>query len=79
MEEESIEDANNITADTFSHVSNTQKENANTIFISEKINKSNKMVDAVNNLTINDAIYYESNTATASGSYTKSEDSYSQK
>ena len=29
IEKESIEDANNITADTFSHASNTHRENAN--------------------------------------------------
>ena len=31
IEEESIADANNVTADTFSHVSNTKRENSNTI------------------------------------------------
>ena len=36
------------------------------IFTSEKLDKSYELVDAVNNLTINDAKYYESNTATAS-------------
>ena len=64
MEEESIVDANNITADTFSHASNTQRENANTVFTSEKLDKSYELVDAIKNLTINDAKYYESKTAT---------------
>ena len=59
VEEESIADANNFTVDTFSHMSNTQRENANEIFTSEKLDKSDELVDAVNNLTINDAIYYE--------------------
>ena len=36
------------------------------IFISEKLYRSDYMVDAIKNLTINDAKYYESNTSTAS-------------
>ena len=60
--------ANNVSADTFSHTCNTQKENANAIFISKKLDKSNDMVGAVKNLTINDVKYYESNTATVSDS-----------
>ena len=66
IEDESIADANNVTADTFSHKSNTQRENANVIFTGEKLDKLDDLVDAVNNLTINDAKYYESNTATES-------------
>ena len=66
MEEESIAGANNVTLDTFSHMSNTQRDNANAIFTIEKIDKSDELVDAVNKLTINDSVYYESNTATAS-------------
>ena len=66
MEEESITDANNITADTFSHASNSQRENTNAIFTSEKLDKPDKLVDAVKKLKINDSKYYESNTATAS-------------
>ena len=66
MEEESIMDANNVTLDTFSHVSNEQSENANAIFISEKQDKLDELVDAVKNLKINDAKYYESNTASSS-------------
>ena len=62
MEEESIADANNVTVDTFSHTSNKQKDNANAIFTSEKLDKSDKLVGTVNNLTINNARYYESNT-----------------
>ena len=50
--------------DTFSHASNTQIENANTIFTIEKLDKLDKLVDAVMNLTINDAKWYESNRAT---------------
>ena len=52
--------------DTFSHTSNTQRENTNAIFTSEKLDKSDKLADALNDLTINDTKYYESNTATVS-------------
>ena len=52
--------------DTFSHTFNTQRENSNAIYTSEKLVKSDEMVEAVNNLTINDAKYYRSSTATAS-------------
>ena len=38
------------------------------IFTSEKLDKSYELVDAVNNFTINNAKYYESNTATVSDS-----------
>ena len=47
-------------------MSNTQKDNANTIFTSEKLDKSDGLVDAVKNLTINDSEYYQSNKVTAS-------------
>ena len=57
---------NNSNANIFSHTSKTKKENANTIYISEKVDKLDELVEAVNILTINDAKYYESNTATAS-------------
>ena len=39
MKEESISDANNVTVVNFSHMSNTQRENANEIFTSEKLDK----------------------------------------
>ena len=42
------------------------RENANVVFTSEKPDKLDELVKAINNLTINDAEYYESNTATAS-------------
>ena len=66
MEQESIADANNVTADTFSHASNAQGENANAIFTNDKLDKLDELVDAVKNLKINNAKYYKSNTATAS-------------
>ena len=47
-------------------MSNTNRENANIIFTSDKLDKTEELVDAVNILTINYAEYYESNTATAS-------------
>ena len=61
-------DVNKVTADTFSHASNTLRENTNGTFKSEKLDKSDKLVDAVKNLTINEAAYYKSNTAIASDS-----------
>ena len=66
MEEEPTADANKVTADTFSYASNTQREHPITIFTSEKIDKSDDIVDAVKNLTIIDAGYYESHKAKAS-------------
>ena len=59
-------DASNITEDTSTHAFSAQRENANTIFTSENIEKSNKLLDEVKNLTINNAKYYELNSATAS-------------
>ena len=50
-------DSNNVTADAFNHVSILQRENANTIFTSEKLDKLDELVDAVNKLTINNAGY----------------------
>ena len=58
-EEESILDANNVNSDTSSHTSNTQRENSNTTFTGEQLDKSDELVDAVKKLTINDAKYYE--------------------
>ena len=51
--------------DTFSHTSNTQRESENTIFTSEKLDKLDELEDSLNDLTINDTKYYESDTATA--------------
>ena len=64
MEEESVADSNNVTADTFIHASNTHRGNANKLFTSKNLDKSDELVYAVNNFTINNAKYYESNTAT---------------
>ena len=45
---------------------NTQRKNSNRIFTSEKLDKSDELVDAGKDLAINGAKYYESNTTTAS-------------
>ena len=66
VEEESIPDADNVTAGTFSHAFNAQRENSNAIFTSEELDKLDGLVEILNNLTINNAKYYESNTAIAS-------------
>ena len=52
--------------DTFSRASNTQRDIANAILASDKLDKSDELVDAVKDLTINNAKYYESNTMTTS-------------
>ena len=59
-------DSQNVTAYTFSHTSNTQRDDSNVILTSKKLDKSDELADAVKDLTINDAKYYESNTAAAS-------------
>ena len=59
MEEESISDVNNVTMDTISNTSNTQRESANAIFTSEKLDKPDKLADALKNLTTNNSKYYE--------------------
>ena len=64
-EEESITNSENVTADEFSHASSSQRENSNAIFTSEKLEKSDELVNAINKSTVNDAVY-ELNTATTS-------------
>ena len=64
-EEESITEANNVSYDAFSYASSSYRENPNAIFTSEKLEKLDELVDAINNLTINNT-GYELNTATAS-------------
>ena len=66
MEEESISDTNNVNADSFSHTPNTQRYNANTIFTSEKLDKSDELADALKGLTVNNSGYYASKSATMS-------------
>ena len=52
-----------VTADTFSQTSNTQRENSNAILTSEMIDKSDELVEKLKDLTINDAEYYISDSA----------------
>ena len=63
-EEESITDAKNVTADTFSIASSTHRENLNAIFASKKLENSDYLVNVVTKMTTNN-IRYELNTATA--------------
>ena len=64
MEEELPSDANNVTADTFIHASNTQGNNTNAIFISEKRNKLDELTNSLKYLTIKYSKYYQSDAAT---------------
>ena len=65
MEEESILDANNINVDTFSHMSNTKRQNTDAIFTGEKLDKPDDLADELKYLTINGAGYYISNSVSA--------------
>ena len=58
MDEELISDDNNITAYAFGHTSNTQRENTNAIFTSEKQDKSDILEDRLKYLTINNNKFY---------------------
>ena len=40
-------DSHNVTVDTFSRTSNTQRENANAILTSEKVNKSDELAETL--------------------------------
>ena len=64
-EEKPITDASNVTADTFSHASSSQIENLDATFTCENIEKSDELVNAINNLIMNDD-GYELNTVKAS-------------
>ena len=59
-------DSINITADVFSRAYSSMRENPNAIFIKEKVQTQENLVDAINNLTINNA-GYALNTVTVSG------------
>ena len=56
-------DAHNVTLVTFSQTSNAQRENANVILTSEKLDKSNDLVKTLKELTINNTGYYLSYSA----------------
>ena len=55
IEEESIADDNNLSVDTFIHTSNTKRENVNAIFTSEKLDKLDKLANALKDFTMNNA------------------------
>ena len=57
--------ANNVTADTFSHKSNSQRKNSNVILTSEELDKSDELAETLKYLTINDAEYYVSDSENA--------------
>ena len=58
-------DATNVTAGAFSNASISHRENLNGVLTSDKLKKLDEIVNAINNLTINDALY-ELSTTTAS-------------
>ena len=56
-------DDNNVTANTFSNISNTQIDNANAIFTSEKLDKLENLTDTLKDFRINDSECYLSKSA----------------
>ena len=60
-------DTQNVTVDDFSQTSNTQRENENTILTSDNLDKSDELVETLKDLTINNAVYYVSESANANG------------
>ena len=66
MDEESISDANNVTADTFRHTPITKIDNTSAMIKNEKLDKLDDLADTLKDLTINDNKYYASNSVTAS-------------
>ena len=56
-EEEEITDTNNFTADTFSLEFSPQREHVNKIFVSENLENSNEIVNAVVNMRRNDVVH----------------------
>ena len=52
IEEDS--DAKNLTADNFSRIYNTQRENAKAIFTIERLDKLDELADTIKDLTINE-------------------------
>ena len=58
-------DAHNVTADIFSQTSNIQREDANTIWTSEKLDKSYALAEMLKELTIYVSGYYWSDSANA--------------
>ena len=60
-------DSHSVTEDNFRHTSNTQRENANKILTSEKVDKSDALAETLKGSKINDAGYYESDLANMNG------------
>ena len=58
-------DAHNVNSDNFSQASNTQRENENAILKREKLDKLDALAETLKGLTINDAIYDESDSSNA--------------
>ena len=52
--------------DTFSHTPNTLIDNANVIFTSDNLDKSDELANTLKDLTINDAECYETKSAPVS-------------
>ena len=63
--EKLITNANNVTTDTCSLASSSQRENSNMVYESENLEKSDNLFNKIVNMTINHA-GYELNTVTAS-------------
>ena len=55
IEEESMSDANNVSAETFKPTPNAQRCNSNAVFIIDKLYKSDELADNLQYLTINNA------------------------
>ena len=62
---EEEKDSQNVTAYTFSHTSNTQRDDSNVILTSKKLDKSDDLEETLNDLTVNDYVYYVSDSANA--------------
>ena len=58
-------DAHNVTVDTFNYTSNTQRENANAILTSEKVDKPEDLEETLKYLTIDNTEYYVSDSVNA--------------
>ena len=57
-------DANNVNTDGFSHASSSKRENTDAILTSENLDKSDELVNVINDLKMNDS-RYELNKATS--------------
>ena len=64
-EEESLTDANNVTTAAFSCAPSSRRGNVGAIFTSERLDKSDKLVNPINNLKIKDKVYELNKTTTS--------------